>query len=457
MSGWQSRDQSSDPHTWAEADLEDLLVTLELQQVDNRPVDVSVENGHDVPGARSDKPAGISEGIGPQHSPTIFQRPRLGRPQAAIVGNRLRWTGTGAARALCKQAHRRHLMFWLALRGPSALMCKNVTDCTPPSLEGRVRHPVSKGLASVFLLLCAACGGAGSTPQVSPTAEAITLRLGLIPIADVAPIYLGVEQGYFKEQNLTLDRQLAQGGAAIIPAVVSGDYQFGFSNLVSEILAFSRGLKLQIVSQGVQAGDNPRSDPWAILALKDAFTTCKNLEGKTIAVNTLKNVGEITIKAACEQQGANVSSFRLIEMNFPEMLPAMQGGRIDAMWTVEPFVTQAKQANAHVISYNVVATAPRMTVATYFTTADYAAKNKGVVTRFQKAVNKSLDYAASHPDAVRQIVPTYTRIAAATVQAMVLPYMSHDLNKPTIEKQADLMVKYGLLDKKPDLSKLYGG
>jgi NitT/TauT family transport system substrate-binding protein len=304
------------------------------------------------------------------------------------------------------------------------------------------------------LLLCASCGGAASTP--SPTAEAITLRLGLISIVDVAPIYLGVQQGYFKEQNLTLDPQIAQGGAAIVPAVVSGDYQFGFSNLVSEILAFSKGLKLQIVSQGVQAGDNLKSDPWAILALKDAITTCKNLEGKTIAVNTLKNVGEITIKAACEKEGANVSSFKLQEMNFPDMLPAMQAGRIDAMWTVEPFVTQAKQANAHVISYNVVATAPRMTVATYFTTADYAAKNKGVVTRFQKAVNKSLDYAASHPDAVRQIVPTYTRISVATAKDMVLPYWSHDLNKPSIEKQADLMVKYGLLDKKPDLSKLYG-
>ncbi len=46
MSGWQSGDQSSDPDPWAEADLKYVLVTLQLQQVDDRPVDVGVENGH---------------------------------------------------------------------------------------------------------------------------------------------------------------------------------------------------------------------------------------------------------------------------------------------------------------------------------------------------------------------------------------------------------------------------
>jgi len=205
----------------------------------------------------------------------------------------------------------------------------------------------------------------------------------------------------------------------------------------------------------VQAGNNVNSDPRAILALKDSYTDCKSLESKTIAVNTLKNIGEISIKAACEAKGANVSSYKLIEMNFPDMLPALQRGQIDAIWTVEPFVTQARQAGARVISYNVVATAPHLTVATYFTTADYLARNGDVVARFQKAINKSLDYTNAHQDEARKIVLTYTRIAPAAVDAMVLPFWSHDLNKPSIDTLATLMVKYGLMDKKPDLNKLY--
>jgi len=283
----------------------------------------------------------------------------------------------------------------------------------------------------------------------------VTLTVGVIPIVDVAPIYLGVQQGFFSEQKLTLNLKLAQGGAAVIPAAVSGDYQFGFSNLVSEILAQQKGLKLKIVSQGVQAGSDPNSDPWAILTLNPALTQCKDLEGKTIAVNTLKNIGEVSIKAACDKSGVDVTRFKLIEMNFPDMLPAMQKGQIDAMWTAEPFSTQAKQAGAKVLSYNVVAVAPHLTVATYFATADYAAQNPDVVKRFVAAVNKSLDYANAHPPAVRAIVNSYATIADAVLQAMVLPYWSHDLNKPSITKLADLMVKYGLMPSKPDLNQMY--
>lgn len=310
--------------------------------------------------------------------------------------------------------------------------------------------------ACSLLLGLAACGGPGSQAATTPTPlTPVTLTVGVIPIVDVAPIYLGVKQGFFNEQKLTLNLKLAQGGAAIIPAAVSGDYQFGFSNLVSEILAQQKGLKLKIVSQGSQAGSDPNSDAWAILTLNPAITQCKDLQGKTIAVNTLKNIGEVSIKAACDKSGVDVSKFKLIEMNFPNMLPAMQKGQIDAMWTAEPFTTQAKQAGAKVLSYNVVAVAPHLTVATYFATADYAKQNPDIVKRFVAAINKSLDYANAHTSEVRAIVNTYAKIPDVALQAMVLPYWSHDLNKPSITKLADLMVKYGLMTSKPDLNQMY--
>ena len=63
----------------------------------------------------------------------------------------------------------------------------------------------------------AACGdddsGGGGGGDGGPT----TLKVGVIPIADVAPLYLGMKQGFFEDEQLTIEPQLAEGGAAITP------------------------------------------------------------------------------------------------------------------------------------------------------------------------------------------------------------------------------------------------
>src|SRR6476619_1227048 len=110
-----------------------------------------------------------------------------------------------------------------------------------------------------------ACGDSGS-PSSSTTPGAMTaLKVGVIPIIDVAPIYLGVDKGFFKEAGLELTLETAQGGAAIVPGVVSGQFQFGFSNTVSLLLASSKGLKLKAVTAGVATTGNVGKDFGAVM------------------------------------------------------------------------------------------------------------------------------------------------------------------------------------------------
>lgn len=91
-------------------------------------------------------------------------------------------------------------------------------------------------LATLLLatsLLATACGSDDNTGAPSTPGQPDKVTVGVIPILDVAPIYLGLERGFFKDHNIDLELKQAEGGAAIIPAVVSGEYQFGFSNVVS--------------------------------------------------------------------------------------------------------------------------------------------------------------------------------------------------------------------------------
>jgi NitT/TauT family transport system substrate-binding protein len=294
-------------------------------------------------------------------------------------------------------------------------------------------------------------GGGGGGAEAGPT----TLRVGVIPIADVAPLYLGMKEGFFEEQQLEIEPQLAEGGAAITPAVLSGDFQIGFSNTISLLIAASQDLPVEIISQGVLAGKT-EEEAWAdLLVLKDGpIKEPADLEGKTIAVNTLKNICEVTIKASLEKEGVAVDTLKFAEVPFPDMNAALEAGRVDGACVVEPFVSQGKAGAARGIDPFYVRTAPDLTVATYFTSKQYAEENADVVDRFVEAMNKSLTYAQENPDAVRQVLLDYTEIPPEAVEQIKLPIWRPDLNEPTIELLSELSVKYGLIEEQPDLGEL---
>jgi NitT/TauT family transport system substrate-binding protein len=313
-------------------------------------------------------------------------------------------------------------------------------------------------LAIACALLVGACGddgddGAGGGGGES--AEVTTLKVGVIPIADVAPLYLGIEKGFFKEEKLELEPQLAEGGAAIIPSVLSGDYQIGFSNTTSLVIAASKDLPVQIVSQGVLAGTGP-DDAWdGVVARKGSgIKTAKDLEGKSIAVNTLNNIGPVTINNVMEKQGADYTKVKYVEVPFPDMNAALDAKRVDAAFEVEPAFSGGKAAGGTVVFHSYEETAPNMTVATYFASKQYISENGETVDAFKRAMEKSLDYASQNPEEVRTVIGTYTEIPAEVLDKITLPVWKADLNEPTIQLVADLAKKYGFIEEVPSLEDL---
>ena len=311
-------------------------------------------------------------------------------------------------------------------------------------------------LAIAAALVVGGCGddeetGGGGGGQAEPT----TLRVGVIPIADVAPLYIGIEQGFFEDQQLTIEPQLAEGGAAITPAVLSGDFQIGFSNTVSLLIAASKDLPVQVISQGVLGGKT-EEEAWAdLLVLKDGpIEEPKDLEGRTIAVNTLSNICEVTIRASLADMGVDDSTLKFTEVPFPDMNAALEAERVDGACVVEPFVSQGKAGKARGIDPFYVNTAPDLTVATYFTSKQYAEENPEVVERFVTAMEQSLEYAQDNPDAVREILGEYTEIPPEVAQGIKLPQWRKDLTIPTIEQLSQLSLEYGLIESEPDLNEL---
>ncbi|MEV6492616.1 ABC transporter substrate-binding protein [Actinoplanes sp. NPDC051633] len=317
------------------------------------------------------------------------------------------------------------------------------------------RSPLVVVLAAVTLAL-AACGG-GSDDGAGPDTggQPDKVNAGVIAILDVAPIYLGKQKGFFSNRNIDLTLTTAQGGAAILPAVLSGQYQFGFSNTISLLLAKSQNAPVKVVSNGNNSTGVDGKDFAGLFVKADSpVRSPKDLAGKTVAANTLKNIVETSVRASVRKDGGDAAAVKFTELPFPEQVAALQAGRVDAIFVVEPFQQTAVAAKARKIASSYVDAAPDLTVAMYFTSQQLISSNADLVTRFTEAMKESLAYADAHPEEVREVLGTYTKIPPEVRDALVLPKWPADVNRQSVEALADLAVTDGLLTQKPDVAAL---
>jgi NitT/TauT family transport system substrate-binding protein len=291
-------------------------------------------------------------------------------------------------------------------------------------------------------------GGDGSGPT----------RLKVQETAGVPSAFVGfgIEKGFFRDRQLDIELDAAQGGAATIPALVSGDVQVGGSNVVSLLIAASRDLPIQVIAPGTSAQESGK-DFGALLVGKDSgIRDARDLEGKKIAVNTLNNIAEIVVKAAVEEEGADPSRLRLIEVPFPEMGATLANGDVDAAFSIEPFVTATVREGARILNYSYVVTEPGMQVGAMAVSREFAEENGDVVERFRAAVAENAEYITANEDEFRTFLSERADMAPEIAERIVLPRFTAEVNADSLEKTGGLMEKYGLLDGPVEVATLLG-
>ena len=298
-------------------------------------------------------------------------------------------------------------------------------------------------------------GGSTGTGDAEAPAEQVDLTVGVIPILDVAPIYLGVQEGFFEDEGLNLTLELAQGGAASVPGVGSGQFQFGFSNTTSLLLAAQNNLGLKAIANGASATSDPMEDFHGLVVKADSpLQGFADLAGKRIGVNTLNNIHTTTVNEVIREAGGDPTGNTFVELPFPDMAQAVANGDVDAGVIVEPFLTMALNAGDRNLGSNLASVAEGMTVAMYFTSEAYAQENADIVERFTTAMNTSLTYANENPDAVREVLGTYTNIDPAVAAEVTLPAWPTEIDRASVEKLSELAQGDGMLTSAPDLDAL---
>jgi NitT/TauT family transport system substrate-binding protein len=317
-------------------------------------------------------------------------------------------------------------------------------------LRRGIRAPLL--LLAAIALLAAACSS-GSDNQSSGSLgglETSTITLGSLPVVDAAPAYIADKAGYFKAEGLTVKFQQAQGGAALVPALVSGSIQVAFSNWVSLFLAKSNGIDLQVIADG----DKAKPGFSGVFVMPNSpIKKPADLAGKKIAVNTLNNIGGLVISAVLKDQGVDPKSVKFVEVGFPDMGAALQRGDVDAVWVVEPFTSAVKGTlNARLLFDPFSGPTAALPVGGYAVTKKFADQNPKTVAAFVRALDKAVSDANADRSKVNEVVPTYIKIDAATAAKVTLPIYATTPNPIELQRVADLMQQFGNLNQRLDVA-----
>ncbi len=183
------------------------------------------------------------------------------------------------------------------------------------------------------LVLTVALAGTGT-----PARAVDTVTIGTVgsASANIWPVFIGLNKGFFAEQNLKIDIVYVQSSAQMIQQLTSGSLDVTMSTgLVDPIRAIQKGSPIAIVRLESQ------SPPYALVA-KGSIKSLKDLKGKTISLGGPKDITRIYVERMLAPSGIKPGEFDMVYAGATSArAQALIAGAVDAAILLPPFNFQA--------------------------------------------------------------------------------------------------------------------
>ncbi len=300
----------------------------------------------------------------------------------------------------------------------------------------------------------AGAAAAAALPSVARAAagDPTVVRTGTIPADVSAVVTYARDLGYFKNAGLDVQIQIMQSGPVIAPAVVGGSLDVGAANTGSLAGARERGLPLRIFAPAAQIVPSSSTD--VIMVRADSpIKTGLEMNGKTVAIVAMKTVQHAAMLAWVDKHGGDSKTLRFVEVPFPEMIGALDQGRVDIAIPSEPFTSQGRAGNRTV--GNVYDALPgSMLLFAFFATDAWLAANADTATKFAAAIRQAAIWANAHQRASAMLLTQFTKVDPSVAATMGRATYGTSLDPAMIQPAVDIMVKYGFLPKTIDANEL---
>jgi NitT/TauT family transport system substrate-binding protein len=297
-------------------------------------------------------------------------------------------------------------------------------------------------------MMAAAAATAGCGTRVAaanpPGPEKRDLVVATVPSEGAAGLYIAEEQGLFAQAGLHVTIETVTSSSTVIPAMLHGSIDVAVGQYTSYIEADAIGIaQMRILAAGYSLGARTQE---VMVGPHSKITTIARLKDATIAVNAVDSETTDLLYSVLAGYGITPNHVHVTAVPFPEMAVALAQGRVDAIYAVEPYVTEASEQHGDVDLAD-LDTGPNQSfpIAGYGALASWAEKYPHTAAAFVRAIEQGNRIAASSPASLQRAMITALHLKPDVADLMAAGTFPTDTRVAQLQRVADLMLRYGQL------------
>jgi NitT/TauT family transport system substrate-binding protein len=195
-----------------------------------------------------------------------------------------------------------------------------------------------------LLALALTAGLLAAEAQAQP--KPAPVKIGLLKLTSSAPIFVGVEKGFFREFGIEPELVYFQAAAPIAAALAAGQLDVGATGLTAALYNIVLGgEKLWIVAD--KGREWPGYPLVAIVVQKEMWDgglrSIRDLKGKRIGVTQLGSTFHYHIGNILEKDGLTLTDVKIVPLQaMSATVEALKGKQVDAILVPQPFPAAAE-------------------------------------------------------------------------------------------------------------------
>lgn len=275
----------------------------------------------------------------------------------------------------------------------------------------------------LVLILCSistlSCGKQSSYTEITLTEVAHSIFY--------TPMYVAIENGYFKEEGLLITLVNGLGADKTMTAVLSGDSEIGFMGSESSIYVYQEGAKDYVVNF---AQLTQRAGNFLVSRDLDEEFQWENLKGKTVLGGREGGMPEMIFEYILKQKGLQPQTDLTIIKNidFGYTAEAFSSGEGDYTIEFEPAAEALELESKGKIVASLGVESGMVPYTAFSAKKSYINENPEVIQSFTNAIQKGIDYVVTHkPEEIAQVIkPQFDETDIKVIEAIVERYYNQD-------------------------------